>query len=52
MNEQQISWDDLAIVEAGSLSGASQALRINHANVFKRLSEMVQSLGVTLFNSD
>ncbi|MGY0553155.1 helix-turn-helix domain-containing protein [Vreelandella sp. 2A-K22] len=51
MNEQQIRWDDLAIAEVGSLSGASQALRISHANVFRCLSEMEQSLGVTLLNS-
>ncbi|WP_223828122.1 MULTISPECIES: helix-turn-helix domain-containing protein [Halomonadaceae] len=51
MNEQQIRWDELAIAEAGSLSGASRALCISHANVFKCLSEMEQSLGVTLFNS-
>ncbi|MGP9766527.1 LysR family transcriptional regulator [Halomonas sp. AOP13-D3-9] len=53
MNEQQIRWDDLqivlAIAEAGSLSGASRALRISHATVFRRLSEMEQGLGVTLF---
>ncbi|WP_336268510.1 LysR family transcriptional regulator [Vreelandella arctica] len=53
MNEQQIRWDDLqivlAIAEEGSLSGASRALRISHATVFRRLSEMEQGLGVTLF---
>lgn len=53
MNEQQIRWDDLqivlAIAEAGSLSGASRALRISHATVFRRLSEMERRLGVTLF---
>ncbi|MCH4811074.1 LysR family transcriptional regulator [Vreelandella neptunia] len=53
MNEQQIRWDDLqivlAIAEAGSLSGASRALRISHATVFRRLSEMEQGLGVKLF---
>lgn len=53
MNEQQIRWDDLqivlAIADAGSLSGASRALRISHATVFRRLSEMEQGLGVTLF---
>lgn len=53
MNEQQIRWDDLqivlAIAESGSLSGASRALRISHATVFRRLSEMERGLGVTLF---
>lgn len=53
MNEQQIRWDDLqivlAIAEAGSLSGASRALRISHATVFRRLSDMERRLGVTLF---
>lgn len=53
MNEQQIRWDDLqivlAIAEAGSLSGASRTLRISHATVFRRLSEMERRLGVTFF---
>ncbi|WP_350359434.1 LysR family transcriptional regulator [Vreelandella sp. SM1641] len=53
MNEQHIRWDDLqivlAIAEAGSLSGASRTLRISHATVFRRLSEMEHRLGVTLF---
>lgn len=53
MNEQQIRWDDLqivlAIAEAGSLSGASRTLRISHATVFRRLTEMERRLGVTLF---
>ncbi|EHJ92613.1 LysR family transcriptional regulator [Vreelandella boliviensis] len=53
MNEQQIRWDDvqivLAIAQAGSLSGASRALRISHATVFRRLSEMERGLGVSLF---
>lgn len=53
MNEQQIRWDDLqivlAIAETGSLSGASRALRISHATVFRRLSDMERRLGVTLF---
>lgn len=53
MNEQQIRWDDLqivlAITQAGSLSGASRALSISHATVFRRLSEMERRLGVTLF---
>lgn len=53
MNEQRVRWDDLeivlAIAEAGSLSGASRTLRISHATVFRRLSEMERRLGVTLF---
>ena len=53
MNEQQIRWDDLqivlAIAETGSLSGASRALRISHATVFRRLNEMERRLKVTLF---
>ncbi|MCC5900941.1 MAG: LysR family transcriptional regulator [Halomonas sp.] len=53
MNEQQIRWDDLqivlAITQAGSLSGASRALSISHATVFRRLSEMERRLGATLF---
>ncbi|WGI24402.1 LysR family transcriptional regulator [Halomonas alkaliantarctica] len=53
MNEQHIRWDDLQIVLAvaqrGSLSGASRELRISHATVFRRLSEMERRLGVALF---
>ncbi|BCB59468.1 LysR family transcriptional regulator [Halomonas sp. A020] len=53
MNEQQIRWDDLqivlAIAESGSLSGASRSLRVSHATVFRRLSNMEQQLGVALF---
>lgn len=53
MNEQMIRWDDLQIVQAiastGSLSGAGRRLGISHATVFRRLMDMEQRLGVSLF---
>lgn len=48
-----LAWNDfeiiLAIANAGSLSGASRALAVSHATVFRRLGEVEQRLGVTLF---
>ena len=48
-----LAWNDfeiiLAIATAGSLSGASRALGVSHATVFRRLGEVEQRLGVTLF---
>lgn len=53
MNEQRIRWDDLQIVSAvadtGSLSGAGRKLGISHATVFRRLTNLENQLGVTLF---
>ncbi|WP_409525575.1 LysR family transcriptional regulator [Nitrincola sp. MINF-07-Sa-05] len=53
MNEQSIRWDDLqivlAIAKTGSLSGAGRYLRMSHATVFRRLTDMEQRLGVSLF---
>lgn len=54
MDEQRIRWDDLqivlAIAETGSLSGAGRRLRMSHATVYRRLSDMEQRLGVALFH--
>jgi DNA-binding transcriptional LysR family regulator len=48
-----LAWNDfeviLAIATEGSLSGASRALGVSHATVFRRLGEVEQRLGVTLF---
>lgn len=53
MNEQHIRWDDLqiisAIVDTGTLSGAGRQLGISHATVFRRLTNLENQLGVTLF---
>lgn len=48
-----MAWNDfetiLAVVTAGSLSGASRALGVSHATIFRRLGDIEQRLGVTLF---
>jgi len=48
-----LAWNDfeiiLAIATEGSLSGASRVLGVSHATVFRRLGEVEQRLGVTLF---
>lgn len=48
-----LAWNDfelvLAIATTGSLSGASRALGVSHATVFRRLGDVEQRLGVTLF---
>jgi|TARA_R110001606_G_scaffold32675_3_gene98521 DNA-binding transcriptional LysR family regulator len=48
-----LAWNDfevvLAIATAGSLSGASRALGVSHATVFRRLGDIEQRLGVSLF---
>lgn len=53
MDEQAIRWDDLQIVwaisETGTLSGAGRRLRISHATVFRRLTNIEHRLGVALF---
>lgn len=53
MNKQKIRLDDLQIVLAvaktGSLSGASRALGVSHATVFRRLNHMERDLDVALF---
>jgi len=53
MNEQGLRWDDLRIItaisETGSLSGAARRLGISHATVFRRLKNLEDQWGVTLF---
>lgn len=53
MNEQKIRWDDLQIISAiadtGTLSGAGRLLGVSHATVFRRLTNLENQLGVTLF---
>ncbi len=48
-----LAWNDfetiLAIATEGSLSGASRALGVSHATIFRRLGEIEKCLGVTLF---
>ncbi|AOY87976.1 LysR family transcriptional regulator [Marinobacter salinus] len=48
-----LAWNDfqlvLAIATSGSLSGASRALDVSHATVFRRLGDIEQRLGVILF---
>ena len=39
----------LAVAVAGSLSGASRAMGVSHATVFRRLGDIEKRLGVTLF---
>ena len=47
-------WDDLrlilAVVEAGTLSGAGRWLGLSHATVYRRLNEIEGRLGVKLFH--
>lgn len=40
----------MAIATAGSLSGAARTLGVSHATVFRRLGDIEQRLGVTLFD--
>ncbi|WP_166254890.1 LysR family transcriptional regulator [Marinobacter salicampi] len=48
-----LAWNDfetiLAIATSGSLSGAARSLSVSHATVFRRIGEIEQRLGVTLF---
>lgn len=48
-----LAWNDfevvLVIATAGSLSGASRTLGVSHATIFRRLGDIEQRLGVTLF---
>lgn len=49
----RLSWDDFrlvrAICESGSLTGAAEALGVNHSTVFRRLAALEDLLGVKLF---
>nr|WP_166951423.1 LysR family transcriptional regulator [Pseudochelatococcus lubricantis] len=48
-----MSWDDFrlvrAICESGSLTGAAEALGVNHSTVFRRLANLEALIGVKLF---
>jgi DNA-binding transcriptional LysR family regulator len=48
-----LSWDDFRIVRAiadrRSLTGAAEALGVNHSTVFRRLAQIEERLGSTLF---
>jgi DNA-binding transcriptional LysR family regulator len=48
-----LSWDDFRIVRAiadhRSLTGASEALGVNHSTVFRRLAQIEERLGSSLF---
>jgi DNA-binding transcriptional LysR family regulator len=50
---KNLAWDDFrlinAIAEARSLPGAAVLLGINHSTVFRRLGQIEEALGVTLF---
>ncbi|MCG6121854.1 MAG: LysR family transcriptional regulator [Microvirga sp.] len=49
----QIAWDDFRLVktiaEARGLTGAAEILGVNHSTVFRRLGQLEETLGVTLF---
>jgi DNA-binding transcriptional LysR family regulator len=48
-----LAWDDFRLVKAISdhdgLSGAATALNVNHSTVFRRLGQIEEHLGLTLF---
>ncbi|MGV6874945.1 LysR family transcriptional regulator [Pseudochelatococcus sp. B33] len=50
----RLSWDEFrlvrAICESGSLTGAAEALGVNHSTVFRRLAALEDLLGVRLFD--
>jgi DNA-binding transcriptional LysR family regulator len=50
---KDISWDDFrlvkAIAEARGLPGAAAQLGVNHSTVFRRLAQIEENLGATLF---
>ena len=52
-NPHSTSWDDFrlvkAIAETRSLTGAAEALGLNHSTVFRRLGHLEAALGVRLF---
>ncbi len=47
------NWDDirfvLAVVEAGSLTGAARKLKVNHATVLRRVNRFEEQSGVVMF---
>ncbi|MBX6746511.1 MAG: LysR family transcriptional regulator [Acetobacteraceae bacterium] len=51
---ERLDWEDLryglALAQAGSLSAAARALRVNHATVARRLASLEAALGRVLFD--
>lgn len=51
--DSKFSWDDLKFAAAvgrhGSLSGAARALSVSHATAYRRLNDLEERLGVSLF---
>lgn len=51
--KDELEWNDLRLVlavgRAGSLTGAAKALGLSHPTVFRRLGELEQRIGVTMF---
>lgn len=51
---KKLSWDNLRIVkvigEVGSLSAAASALGVNNSTMFRKLTQIEESLGVALFD--
>jgi DNA-binding transcriptional LysR family regulator len=52
-NQTKVNWDDLrvalAVARAGSVRGASRALRVSHSTVLRRLQELEAAVGARLF---
>jgi DNA-binding transcriptional LysR family regulator len=52
--KHQFDWDDLrifnAVVDSGSLRGASLQLSVNHSTVFRRLNRLEAAIGARLFD--
>ncbi len=51
--QQHLEWDDFRLVkiiaEANGLAGAAERLGVNHSTVFRRLGQLEEALGTTLF---
>ncbi len=52
-NEHQLAWDDyrviLAVARHGSLKAAAEALHSSHPTLFRRVRDIEQTLGLSLF---
>lgn len=52
-NEQQLAWDDyriiLAVARSGSLKSAALTLQSSHPTLFRRIRDIEQTLGISLF---
>ena len=50
----RLNWDDLqfvlAVVEAGSVAGASRQMGVNHATVLRRIAAFEESVGTQVFD--